>query len=103
MGAKAYKVVGPVAVIRKGKSERYVNRGAVLPADLLDEDNAEHLVAVGLIEPVEVAEDEAPEGEPTEEWTNKQLDAYAAAKGIDIKAAKTKADKLAAFAAAASA
>lgn len=49
------------------------------------------------------SEVELPAGEPSEEWSNKQLDAYADAHGIDIKAAKNKADKLAAFAAAASA
>ena len=44
-----------------------------------------------------------PEGDPTDAWSNNQLDAYADAHGIDIKAAKNKAEKLAAFAAAASA
>lgn len=38
-----------------------------------------------------------PEGEPTESWTNKQLDAYAAAKEIDLQGASTKAEKLAAI------
>ena len=43
---------------------------------------------------------EVPEGNPTDDWSNKQLDAYAAAHAIDVKAAKNKAEKLAAFAAA---
>lgn len=47
-------------------------------------------------------EQEFPLGEPAEDWSNKELDAYADAHGIDIKAAKNKAEKLAAFAAAAS-
>lgn len=44
------------------------------------------------------AEVQIPDGDPTEGWTNKQLDAYAAAKGIDLQGAGTKADKLAAIA-----
>jgi hypothetical protein len=46
---------------------------------------------------------ELPAGDPTDAWSNKELDAYADAHGIDIKTAKNKAEKLAAFAAAASA
>lgn len=38
---------------------------------------------------------EAPEGDPDESWTNKQLDAYAAAKEIDLSGAGNKAAKLA--------
>lgn len=41
-----------------------------------------------------------PQGDPTDAWSNKELDAYADAHGIDIKAAKNKTEKLAAFAAA---
>lgn len=56
------------------------------------------------VEPEEAEESvELPLGEPAEDWSNKELDAYADAHGIDIKAAKNKAEKLAAFAAAASA
>lgn len=44
-----------------------------------------------------------PEGEPSEEWTGKQLDAYAASKSVDLGAAKNKADKVAAIKAAAQA
>lgn len=38
-----------------------------------------------------------PEGEPNDSWTNKQLDAYAAAKEIDLGGAGNKAAKLAAI------
>lgn len=42
-----------------------------------------------------------PEGDPTEEWTIKQIDAYAEREKIDLKdAGKAKAEKLAAIAAA---
>jgi len=44
-----------------------------------------------------------PEGEPSEEWTGKQLDAYAVDKSVDLGGASTKADKVAAIQAAASA
>lgn len=35
-----------------------------------------------------------PEGDPSDSWTNKQLDAYAAAHEIDLGGAGNKADKL---------
>lgn len=45
-----------------------------------------------------------PEGEPSEEWTGKQLDAYAAAKNVTFdKDVKNKAQKVEALAAAAAA
>ena len=44
-----------------------------------------------------------PEGEPSEDWKGDQLDAYAADKGYDLAGAKTKAEKVAAIQAAASA
>lgn len=49
-----FKVVGPLAVIRKEKHERYVYRGGVIPVDEIDEDNAKHLQEVGLIEPFDL-------------------------------------------------
>lgn len=57
--ATAYRVIGAAAVIRKEKHERYLDHGTVFAADLLDEENAEHLLTVGLIEPFEM-----PEAEP---------------------------------------
>ncbi|WP_174845418.1 hypothetical protein [Cryobacterium sp. Hh11] len=53
---KAYRVKGAVAVIRKDGHERYIDRGGVFPADALDEANAEHLLAAGLIEVFELPE-----------------------------------------------
>lgn len=47
---KAYRVSAAAAVIRKEKAERYLYRGAIIPADTIDEDNAKHLLAQGLIE-----------------------------------------------------
>ncbi|HEY1177860.1 MAG TPA: hypothetical protein VGF17_17020 [Phytomonospora sp.] len=44
-----------------------------------------------------------PEGDPSEDWTGKQLDAYAADKNVDLAGASTKADKVAAIQAATSA
>jgi len=44
-----------------------------------------------------------PEGDPSEEWTVKELEAYASEHGVDLSDAKNKADKLAAVTAAASA
>lgn len=49
----AYRVVGPLAVIRKDRHERYLDHGAVFGADIIDEANAEHLLRVGLIDVAE--------------------------------------------------
>ena len=96
----AFKVVGAAAVIRLGKNERYVYRNALLTADQLDEDNAKHLQAAGLIEPFELPAEESdvveiPEGDPTADWSTKQLDAYAVKHDVDVKAAKNKSEKVA--------
>ncbi|MBO3663729.1 hypothetical protein [Microbacterium stercoris] len=88
-----------------------LRRGDIVPQGVAEE-QLERLVGRGLIEAVEVEEPSAaetaptqetveiPEGDPSEEWTAKQLDAYAAAKGIDLGSGKNKAEKLAAIAAA---
>lgn len=41
-----------------------------------------------------------PEGDPSEDWTVKELDAYAEREGIDLAGATKKADKVAAITAA---
>lgn len=58
--ADAYQVVGAAAVIRKGKNERYLDRGAIVLGEDLDDANAAHLVAAGLIEEYELPK---PDGE----------------------------------------
>ena len=58
--AKGYRVIGAAAVIRKDGHERYVPKGGVFAADQLDEENAKHLLGVGLIETVKVDATEAP-------------------------------------------
>jgi len=40
---------------------------------------------------------EIPEGDPTEDWTNAQLDAFAKAENIDLGGASNTADRLAAI------
>ena len=102
-----YRVTGGAVVLpTKDGSERYLYTGAPVDEDAFTEEGIQHALSVGLIaetEPVGSIEDdvvEVPEGDPSEDWSNKQLDAYAAAHGIDIKIAKNKAEKLAAFAAA---
>lgn len=60
---KAYRVIGAAAVIRKDKHERYVERGGVFLADALDEENAKHLLGVGLIAPFEIAEEKTDSGQ----------------------------------------
>lgn len=41
---------------------------------------------------------EIPEGDPSDKWSNKQLDAYAKREGIDLGTPKNKGDRLAAIA-----
>lgn len=77
-----------------------LRRGAIVPTGV-PQDQIDRLVTRGLLEAVELpATVEIPDGDPTEEWTNKQLDAYAAAKEIDLSGAKNKAEKVAAILAA---
>ncbi|MSS84972.1 hypothetical protein FYJ24_09390 [Actinomycetaceae bacterium WB03_NA08] len=105
-GEGFYRVVGGCAVVRLiDGSERYVYKPAGFDASTVDAASIEHLVGAGLIEKVEVKtepgdEGSIPEGEPSEEWTGKQLDAYAASKNIDVSKAKSKAEKVAAIMAA---
>jgi len=82
-----------------------LRRGDVLP-DGVSEDQLKRLVDRGFIEEIPVEADGSeeitlPEGDPSEEWSGKQLDKFAADLGIDIGGARTKADKAAAIAAAA--
>lgn len=107
MGAaqKALRVVGGVAVIRlEDGAERYLYRGAIVSPDGFDKKSIEHHVSIGLVEEIDLPDDESgsavPEGVPTEDWTGKELDAFAAANGIDISKAKNKAEKVAALTAA---
>lgn len=51
----------------------------------------------------ETPEPPYPAGDPSEDWTGKQLDAYAEAKGVDVSKAKNKAERVAAIAEAAAA
>jgi hypothetical protein len=39
-----------------------------------------------------------PDGDPSEEWSNKQLDAYAEREGLDFAGVKNKGDRLTAIA-----
>lgn len=98
-----YEVASAAVQVVAGARAHFVERGATLPEGV-EEDVLERLLAEGLIAQIDEAEEpetvEVPEGNPTDDWSNKQLDAYAAAHAIDVKAAKNKAEKLAAFAAA---
>ncbi len=49
MASITYQVVGAVAVVKTTGGDRYLYRGAVLPANA-DRDHINHLVAVGLVE-----------------------------------------------------
>lgn len=105
--AGRYKVTAAAVVLpTKDGSERYLYRGAPILGEAFTEDGIKHAVSVGLITEVEEPAEKAPEtveipvGEPSEDWTGKQLDAYAAAKGIELGSGKNKAEKIAAITAA---
>lgn len=96
--AKGYRVVGAMAVIRKNGHERYVTKGGVFTADQIDEDNAKHLLSVGLIEAAKV---EAQPAAKPEGFTQADVDAAvkAATEAKDAELAKAQADLAAAIAA----
>lgn len=52
--AKGYRVIGAAAVVRSGKVERYLYKGASFTADTIDEDWAEHLLKTKLIESIDL-------------------------------------------------
>lgn len=95
----AYEVTAAAVQVVAGARAHFVERGGILPDGVAD-DVLARLVDEGMIAELHLEEEtvEIPEGTPTEDWSGKQLDAYAAAKGIDIKAAKNKAEKVAAIA-----
>lgn len=103
---KVLSVTGAVAVLRlEDGSDRYLYKGAHIDKALYTDASIEHVSGLGLVTEIEViAEEDAaveiPEGDPSEDWSGKQLDAFAEAKGIDLSKAKNKADKVAAIAAA---
>jgi hypothetical protein len=79
----AYKAIVAL-VIAKDESERdvYIYQDGYVPGNVTSE-SIERLVKEGFIEKVdEPAGDEPPfpEGDPSEDWTGKQLDAYAVSK-----------------------
>lgn len=104
MGARAYRVTGAAAVIRKGGHERYLDRGALVAGDGLDDDNAKHLLEVGLIEEFELPDEEPdfPEGDPSEDWKGDQLRVFAKEKGIELPKSASKAELVALIKSAAS-
>jgi GH25 family lysozyme M1 (1,4-beta-N-acetylmuramidase) len=56
--------------------------------------------AVDVVMAEEVEGIDIPDGDPSEDWSAKQLDAFAERAGIDLGGATKKADKVAAIAAA---
>lgn len=98
-----YLVTGAAVVLpTEGGSERYLYKGARI-GDGYTAEGIKHAVSVGLIEKVKVekpAEETAPEGSPSDKWTVPQLEAFAAEKKIDLTAATSKPEKLAAILAA---
>ena len=99
-----WRVIGPVAAVIIDGSVRYIERDGTFKAG----DNAAHLAAIGLIEPVEDAVIEQPAetpedaGDPAQpldlaELTVEQLKEYAAEHNIDVGKATKRDDILAAI------
>ena len=108
-----YRVKGAVAVVKLSDGgERYVSHGTFLPADA-DKDHLNHLVQVGLVEPVDVKvsavvvdggtevtpdADQPPAEDGQADFDGLNLDelrGYAAEHGIDLGGATRKADIIA--------
>ena len=88
----AYRVKAGAVVAVIGGSDRYLERGVVLPESV---ENIDHLKAVGLVEEVAPPEtgEPAPGGAVDLDALNlDELRAYAAENGIDIGDATRKAD-----------
>lgn len=106
-----YQVKVPLVIASdEAGAHVYLYQGQPVPSSI-PADEVLRLADGGFIEELAAAEadevaaaetDEvvAPDGAPSEEWSAKQLDAYADANGIDVKAAKNKAEKVAAIVAA---
>ena len=96
----AYLVTAPLVSVKDAAGKyTYFYEGATVPAGF-DNDNLTLLAEAGLVkeiapEPEADASGEVPEGDPSEDWTVKQLKAFAASKGIDLGDAKSKGDILA--------
>lgn len=75
--------------------QRHLQPGGVVP------DNLPAATVARLIEGQYITESRSlPEGEPSTDWTSKQLDAYALERSIDLAGAKSKPEKVAAIQAA---
>ena len=88
----AYRVKAGAVVAVIGGSDRYLERGVVLPEGV---ENIDHLKAVGLVEEVALDEPDEPAGEESVDLDALNLDelrTYAAENGIDIGDATRKAD-----------
>lgn len=101
--AGQYVVEAPVTVIRKEGHERYLERGTIFDAEKIDDDNAEHLLAAGLIadyEAPEPVEEETPAGSFTQADIDAAVKAAVDAKDAELadarKAVEEEAQKLAA-------
>lgn len=94
----SYVVTAVAVQVRAGARDYFLEAGAVLPEEV-GQETLDYLLTEGMIAPVEDSEPdpetEFPEGAPSEEWTGKQLDAFAAVKSVDLTGAKSKADKVA--------
>lgn len=101
-----YRAIKPLVVARTEEgSDVYTYQGSPVP-DNVSEREIQRLLADGFIASDGVAEKalahesevvDVPEGEPSADWTTKQLTAHAEKAGVDVKAAKNKAEILAAL------
>jgi hypothetical protein len=104
--SKKYIVTAPTVAVTVAGALRYVERGSILPEEV-DEEHIKALVGLDFIKKVDVADEDGesaevtvPDGDPSDKWTGAQLKLYADNKGVELGTAKSKAEILAAIAAA---
>jgi len=98
-GAKQFIVTSPLVIAKSADGDRYLYQGAVVPDDISDDEVA-RLNEGGFLEELKSDEPETvtiPEGDPSDEWTVKQLEAFAVGKSIDLKGMTDKPSKLTAI------
>lgn len=97
MAEKNYSVIAPLVIARTAEGDLYLYQGVPVPSTVGDDEikrlvKGEFIAADKAPEPSQSTPVEIPAGDPTAEWTVKQLTAFAKDKGIDLGDARNKDD-----------
>jgi len=94
-----YRVSTPLVIASdEGGRQVYLYNGQPIPSNVPEEEIKRLLEGEFIESDGTVEEDSFPDGDPSEEWTVKQLRAYAKAFDVDLGKATSKPDILAALA-----